>query len=493
MSSFYGGRRGASLEIKQSYDNYTAMIADQDNIDYNAYVVTKDNNTLYRRIQDGYQEITKLAISSGESGGGGSENAGPTYISSYDLIKSQYGGEEQYTEATFLNSEMINAGSGEAAEIKYNSFYDSTTGTSYIGFQIPYPDISFTTKSENITFTKVNNTNPFKFAWEVTVSGSGGGSSSSNTIYFQDLRAVPAASISIDVYNPIDNSLYDLTTQKENNTIVVLYDKVDATANTTTTYYFGDYNAIQSIDISEDGVFTITDINDQIFTYIFHDIDSVTLIDGKFKVIYKDGTEYISDITYVQSIALDEESQKLIATYSNQTTDVISNELNIILKTVVTDDNHLLVYYSGPEYRQTYGSVSYDGLDGWVDYGKVKSDNGLYIGKNISPSVILGTTGGNVLTQSKIISYLNTTYPTGLLGDNLAGKLVTVGYDSENKSFYAFDYDVNSWYFISDTTSTSSETSNLSDTNFIGPITTDPEILEQLPNGCTWFITQEIN
>lgn len=492
MSSFYGGRRGASLEIKQSYDNHAAMLADQDNIDYNSYVITKDNNTLYRRIQDGYQEITKLTVSSGEpGGGGGGENTGPTYISSYDLIKSQYGGKGQYTESTFLNSEMINAGSGESAEIKYNSFYDTSTGISYIGFQIPYPDISFTAKSENITFTKVNSTNPFKFAWEVSVSGTGGGSGSSNTIYFQDLRATPAANISINVYNPIDNSLYDLSFQKKNNITVVLYDKVDATKNTITTYYFGDYNAIQSIDILENGTFQIKDINDQIYTYKFHDIESVTLTDGKFKVVYKDGVEYSTDIIYVQSLALDKDSQKLIATYSDQTTAPVSDEINIIQRTVVTDDSHLLVYYSGPQYRKTYGTVSYDGLNGWVDYGKVKSDNGLYIGKNISPTIILKQTGGT-LTQSKIINYLNTTYPTGLLGDNLKGKLVTVGYNFENKSFYAFDYEANSWYFLSDNTS-SSEMVNLNDTNFIGPITTETEILKQLPNGCTWFITQEIS
>ena len=60
MSSFYGGKRGASLEIKQSYADYNAMIQDQDNIDYNEYVITTNNNILYRRIQNGYQEITKL-------------------------------------------------------------------------------------------------------------------------------------------------------------------------------------------------------------------------------------------------------------------------------------------------------------------------------------------------------------------------------------------------------------------------------------------------
>ena len=63
------------------------------------------------------------------------------------------------------------------------------------------------------------------------------------------------------------------------------------------------------------------------------------------------------------------------------------------------------------------------------------------------------------------------------MGDNLKGKLVTVGYNFENKSFYAFDYEANSWYFLSDNTS-SSEMVNLNDTNFIGPITTETEILK---------------
>ena len=41
MSSFYGGKRGASLEIVKSYDTYDAMIQDQSNIDYNEYVLAK--------------------------------------------------------------------------------------------------------------------------------------------------------------------------------------------------------------------------------------------------------------------------------------------------------------------------------------------------------------------------------------------------------------------------------------------------------------------
>ena len=38
MSSFYGGKRGASLEIVKSYDTYDAMIQDQSKIIMNMYL-----------------------------------------------------------------------------------------------------------------------------------------------------------------------------------------------------------------------------------------------------------------------------------------------------------------------------------------------------------------------------------------------------------------------------------------------------------------------
>ena len=243
MSSFYGGKRGASLEIKQSYADYNAMIQDQDNIDYNEYVITTDNNILYRRIQNGYQEITKLTVSTGESGGGGGEGteiSGPTYISPYESIKAQGSlDEENYREATFMTAEMVNAGKGE---LKYNSFYDKTTGTSYVGFQIPYPDISFNTENQNITFEKINSSNPFKMAWKVSITGgesgggSGGGSSeASSVIYFENLRTLPAAGVTTTIYNPVNNQPYDLSELISRNATIVVYDKRDTTKNTTVT------------------------------------------------------------------------------------------------------------------------------------------------------------------------------------------------------------------------------------------------------------------
>ena len=257
MSSFYGGKRGASLEIKQSYADYNAMIQDQDNIDYNEYVITTDNNILYRRIQNGYQEITKLTVSTGEPGGGGSggtEISGPTYISPYESIKAQGSlDEENYREATFMTAEMVNAGKGE---LKYNSFYDKSTGTSYVGFQIPYPDISFNTENQNITFEKINSSNPFKMAWKVSVTGGeggggGGGSEASSVIYFENLRTLPATGVTTTIYNPINNQPYDLSELISRNATIVVYDKRDTTNNTTVTYFFGGYNNIKSINISE--------------------------------------------------------------------------------------------------------------------------------------------------------------------------------------------------------------------------------------------------
>ena len=91
----------------------------------------------------------------------------------------------------------------------------------------------------------------------------------------------------------------------------------DTTNNTTVTYFFGEYNNIKSIDISEKGKFVITDINNNKYEYTFNDIASVKLENGVFTVTYTNGNIYTSNITYVENIILDEDTQKLKATYSN--------------------------------------------------------------------------------------------------------------------------------------------------------------------------------
>ena len=56
MSSFYGGKRGASLEITKTYDTYDDMINDAKNVDYNEYVIVK---VVSATNEDGTSSTTK--------------------------------------------------------------------------------------------------------------------------------------------------------------------------------------------------------------------------------------------------------------------------------------------------------------------------------------------------------------------------------------------------------------------------------------------------
>lgn len=77
MVSFYGGRRGASVEIMHNFDTVTQMNNAASNYDYGKYVfctykadgVTIDNG-LYRKVTSGWERAATIGASGG--GGGGS-------------------------------------------------------------------------------------------------------------------------------------------------------------------------------------------------------------------------------------------------------------------------------------------------------------------------------------------------------------------------------------------------------------------------------------
>lgn len=483
MSGFYGGRRGASLEIVASYENVQEMMQHINEIDYNQYVITKDTNTLYRKLQDRYQEITTLS-----TGGGGASSSlnYKTILSEYNDLKNAYGSNAGYTENSYSTENGLIDGSLNK-EIKYNTYFDSNTGYTYIGFEFPYPVIEFKTgENQNISFVKENSDNPFHQVWNVNLKESGGGGQSSGTIYFSNLRTVPAASVSSTVYNPLNDKIYDISEYKEKNSLVVLYNQTNTTNNTNKTYFFGEYNSISSIEVSETGVFRVTDLNNNSYTYEFNDIKEVSLENGIFKIVYKNGLEYTSNIIYPTSLNYDDDLNKISAIYSNGEKEYISNELNYIKKVIVTDNQHLLIYYSSPAFRAAHTTIEYNGEAGWIDYGLIRSDNGIYVGKNLVPSEI--SSSSSSITKETIITYLNQIYPQGLQGENLKGKLISVGYINDQKQLYAFDYDANEWYYLSD----SGNQIDLTTTSFIGKTNTDSSILNDLPNGCIWFVTEEI-
>lgn len=180
-------------------------------------------------------------------------------------------------------------------------------------------------------------------------------------------------------------------------------------------------------------------------------------------------------ITTVQSIYMDEginADKNIWVKYNSNPNPVkVSEPINSIERLVVRpSDWHLFVLYSDPSHRvkvATDGWISnndamkYDtsipdyGVDVyWKDLGTIKDQAGILIGFNITKAQL--TAAG--LTDADIITYLNREFPFGLTGaqnqpggqSNL-GKIVTYQPQDEAKSdkeFYAFDYNLSTWYYL---------------------------------------------
>lgn len=227
-------------------------------------------------------------------------------------------------------------------------------------------------------------------------------------------------------------------------------------------------------------------------------VDDVTLDDkGTMNIIYNTGekTEYKNLIKIIKDIKIDtgekegEGSQKVSVSYNTGAKEEIGNPLNYVMRSVITQDYHLLFLYSDPAKRAEIVSSGkgylYDGRNDWHDMGSVKSDSGLLIGEN------LDLDEHKELTNNKeIIEYLNSEYPTGLLEQFKQGKLVTAGSADSNKSFFAFDYTktgenlqfYKGWYFLG----VFGDVSSLADYN-------DQEgrdRVKQLPVGGLWFVIE---
>ena len=180
-------------------------------------------------------------------------------------------------------------------------------------------------------------------------------------------------------------------------------------------------------------------------------------------------------ITTVQSIYMDEginADKNIWVKYNSNPNPVkVSEPINSIERLVVrSSDWHLFVLYSDPSHRvkvATNGWISnndamkYDtsipdyGVDVyWKDLGTIKDQAGILIGFNITKAQL--TAAG--FTDADIITYLNREFPFGLTGaqnqpggqSNL-GKIVTYQPQDDAKSdkeFYAFDYNLSTWYYL---------------------------------------------
>ena len=180
-------------------------------------------------------------------------------------------------------------------------------------------------------------------------------------------------------------------------------------------------------------------------------------------------------ITTVQSIYMGEginDDKNIWVKYNSNPNPVkVSDPINSIERLVVRPaDWHLFVLYSDPSHRvkvATDGWISnndamkYDtsipdyGVDVyWKDLGTINDQAGILIGFNITKSQLIAAG----FTDADIVTYLNREFPFGLTGaqnqpggqSNL-GKIVTYQPQDDAKSdkeFYAFDYNLSTWYYL---------------------------------------------
>ena len=568
--SFYGGKAGTPFVIAKSYNSINAMIADFAKgpaltaVQYGEHVIinTEDKNNsnngaLYRRGYD-YNNSMGGAIYVGTIVGP-SGKAPMFELTTIENIK----------EITFKDSDEVRQGEG-AWNISNKSLIPGKTDsefnddiawsyitirdqhgtdtTAWVGIKIPYHVIEMDAQSVSAYYNRDKETADFKYVnlverdddqahpfyshWSVRIPKGIKGDALKN------FRVVEAS----DTIQDYEGKTDDINNHRK----VLVYDYYcyDAKENgEPKTLYLGDFNMINTIDLADDGTFTITYTHDNTVTYtkkikwitsttlnsttgVFHIdyndgsnyettlkwINGISLADngtitftyttgdsetlenkikwittteletnGTLTINYNDGTKEVFDkkIQWITNITLTDEgiltinynndtpaftksliwpvriefdskdneadpgTQVIKVTYNNGTIETIGQPLNSIMRMEVNPINyHLLVLFTNPTKR---GTVTYDSIAGWVDYGAIKNYDGVLIGPVLDDTTITNLKNATVAT---CITYLNTAYPTGLTGNN-QGKVLTISQDNDTMhTFYGFDYDANKWKYL---------------------------------------------
>ncbi len=177
--------------------------------------------------------------------------------------------------------------------------------------------------------------------------------------------------------------------------------------------------------------------------------------DKEFKI------KTLTDVKLAEGLT---EDHRLAIKYNTEPEfEYIGAPINFIHDLVVRpSDFHLLVLYADPTHRVNAGDLNEFGQDQygnkwvnnvvgsdgqvsaenlyWRDYGTVKDQAGVLIGTNVNNADLGG---------KDIVEYLNEKYPEGIKEGAMKDKIVTYApLDSETKSFYGFDYDKNTWYYL---------------------------------------------
>jgi len=489
MDSFYGGRPGFSFIIVANYASIDEMVENfqqgpsYEAVHFDEHVLINtenkndpDNGKIYRR---GYDYMNDLggAIYVGTIVGpaGKAPMLEFTSLAKVQAMQETEGYDYRYSEGSYTveNSDLVPGADGEGNyndEIQWAccSVRDENGEDciAYIGFIIPYLVVDFTAESVDAYYNRSDDTNDF-----VNQNLSERTDDGSHTFYekwhFSIPKGIKGESLNNFRVMVADDTIEEYDGQDddiENSRQVLVYDYYNYDNNETgdpVSIYLGDYNMIDNIALDEEGTVTITYSHDDVVTYenLFKWIEEVTLdtTNGHFTVKYNYGaddeesTTYETDLVWVSGIDISQ-SGVVTVSYINGTSETLDTVLNFILEMTITDDYHLIVYYSNPEVRAAIVEAGTNyanyGDGDWLDLGSVKEENGILIGLNLSL-----TDYPDLEDITTAVAWLNSAYPNGLTGTNLKGKVVTIGDDDDTKLFYAFDYTITNgsyagWYYL---------------------------------------------
>lgn len=460
MNSFYGGRRGSSFEIVKQYATVQEMQQDT-TVDYDNYVFVQGNNTIYRRNTTGYEECFTLNIDPTIVQGG------TTKLAKYSYMKnnpSEYFPFQSYS-WTLEEAQNDEEGDINTKEDGQKLFYCKgvKNGEDFMSIKLPYQYLNFVvadnieSSSLNIVET-INNNNIYDKTYTFSLT-------STPVSLLSDFREyIVGQTIGDTIPTIYDPNSYNPSTGEYSEKTgliigqrILIYQKTYNSAGDNAWFFFGIYNGIKSISLDDEtGELTILDYNNTESSFIVKCLNDISLDEGILTFSYNDGDYKNIDFIYPETLSYDNETEQITMTDSQGNESIISPEINYIKRMIITEDYHLIVYFSSPTYRDTYKNYTYEGDDEWIDFGAVKSDSGILIGKNISPEEVALYFNNDTLDLSShatIIAYLNSLYPTGLQGLDYKGKVVTYGSNDEDKEIYAFDYTKISneyvkWYYV---------------------------------------------
>lgn len=179
------------------------------------------------------------------------------------------------------------------------------------------------------------------------------------------------------------------------------------------------------------------------------------------KINYSDGSQQeLTTFLYPMTVKVNDNTitdSHQIQFFNNQGDIMVESKPITGIEKVQIENNKLLVLYNNPTARDNIVASNQvqKGNYIWENLGTVRTDSGILVGKNITPSEIkegLHMEQEESLTEENIISYLNDTYSDGEIVSGVY-KIITVGEEFQNKKFYGFDIgDVNgnnsSWYLL---------------------------------------------